>query len=214
LFRKNPTFHLTPVLYREKIIALDNPIICPLNLDLFRMALYRGLPRFKVLKFWEKDRGEKDRGLTDKNLIISHLPPTVPLSCPASPNATATAAAGSNQPPRWVRVTRRAAAYLFLCPPQRRLASRPSHLPSTVPCPAMTRPRAFDRIEAPRGHSQPHRCGALPNLPVHRRGLFEGGEPHARCPFPRRLTRQPTLRAFRPFRRALLSARAGLFIPF
>ena len=167
MFRKNPTFHLTPVLYREKIIALDNPIICPLNLDLFRMALYRGLPRFKVLKFWEKDRGEKDRGLTDKNLIISHLPPTVPLSCPASPNATATAAAGSNQPPRWVRVTRRAAAYLFLCPPQRRLASRPSHLPSTVPCPAITRPRT-SRCRCPSSRLWPHRSAprTLPAAPI------------------------------------------------
>ena len=50
-----------------------------------------------------------------------------------------------DQLPRRVRVTRRAAAILLLCPPQRRPACRLSHLPFTVPCPAMTRPRAFRR---------------------------------------------------------------------
>ena len=49
---------------------------------------------------------------------------------------------------------------------------------------------------------------------MHRRVLLEGGEPHARCPSLRRVPRQPNPRAFRPFRRALLSARGGLFIPF
>ena len=44
--------------------------------------------------------------------------------------------------------------------------------------------------------------------------MKNGGEPHARCPSLRRVPRQPNLRAFRPFRRALLSARGGLFIPF
>ena len=43
---------------------------------------------------------------------------------------------------------------------------------------------------------------------------LEEGEPHVRYPSPRRVPRQPTLRAFRPLRRALLSARRGLFIPF
>jgi len=76
---------------------------------------------------------------------LSHLPPTVARSCPASPNTMAPAAAGSNRLLRRVRVTRRAAAFLHLYPPQRCSASRPSHLPSTVPCPAMTRPRASRR---------------------------------------------------------------------
>ena len=58
----------------------------------------------------------------------------------------------------------------------------------------------------------PHRCGTLPNLPVHRQGLLEGSEPHARYPPPRRVPRQPTLRAFHPLRRALLSARGGGFL--
>ena len=47
---------------------------------------------------------------------LSHLPPTAPRSRPASPNATAPAAVGSNQLLRRVRVTRRAAAILLLCP--------------------------------------------------------------------------------------------------
>ena len=70
------------------------------------------------------------------------------------------AAAGSNRLLRRVRVTRRAAAFLLLCPPQRRLASRLSYLPSTVPCPAMTRPRAsccrlWPHRSAPRALSAP-----------------------------------------------------------
>jgi len=50
---------------------------------------------------------------------------------------------GSNRLLRRVRATRRA-ANTFLCPPQRRSASRLSYrlyLPPTVPCSAMTRPR-------------------------------------------------------------------------
>jgi len=65
----------------------------------------------------------------------------------------------------------------------------------------------------PLAASKPHRCGALPNLPVHRRGLLEGGEPHARYPSPRKVPQQPNLRAFRPLRRALLSARGGFLNP-
>ena len=57
-------------------------------------------------------------------------------------------------------------------------------------------------------------AGALSPADVHRRGLLEGGEPHARCPSPWRVPRHSTLRAFCPLRRALLSARGGLFIPF
>ena len=101
------------------------------------------------------------------------------------------------------------------------LASRPSHLPSTAPCPAMTRPRASRRRcqcsrlwphEAPRGRSRPHRCGTLLNLPVTAEGcLKEASRTPGALP-PRRIPRQPTLRAFRPLRRALLSARGGLFI--
>ena len=74
--------------------------------------------------------------------------------------------------------------------------------------------KKIGHIEAPHGRSQPRRCGALPNLPVHRQVLLEGGEPHARCPFPRRVPRQLTLWAFRPLRRALLSARGSLFYLF
>ena len=44
--------------------------------------------------------------------------------------------------------------------------------------------------------------------------MLEGGEPHARCPYLRRVSLQPNMRAFRPLRCALLSARGGLFIPF
>jgi len=42
--------------------------------------------------------------------------------------------------------------------------------------------------------------------------LIKGGEPHARYPFSRRVPQQPSLRPFRPLRRALLSTRGNIFI--
>ena len=133
---------------------------------------------------------------TGKQKAASQLPSTAPRSCPASPNATATAAAGiSPEPP---------AAHGPL-PGNDETARLPSLVSRLSPLAASKHPR---------GRSQPHRYGAFPNLPVHRRVLPEGREPHARCPSLWRVPRQPNLRAFRPFRRALLSARGGLFIPF
>ena len=41
----------TTVLSRDKIIALDNPVFCPLNLDLFRMVY---IEVCLDLKFWKE----------------------------------------------------------------------------------------------------------------------------------------------------------------
>ena len=65
---------------------------------------------------------------------------------------------------------------------------------------------------APRG-PQPRRRGALPDLPRRRRGQRDG-EPRAKLPSSRGPPWQLTPRASRPPRRALLSARGNLFIPF
>ena len=63
----------------------------------------------------------------------------------------------------------------------------------------------------PAGALSPTDVALFPTSPVHRRGLLQGGKPHARHPSSQRVPRQPTLRAFRPLHRALLSARGGLF---
>ena len=95
---------------------------------------------------------------------------------PGLPQRHGNGSRGQHQLLRRVRVTRRAAAFLFLCPPQRRLASLSSHLPSTSPCPAVMRPRAFCRWC--RGsrlwpHRSPADVGLFPTSPCTAEGCLK-----------------------------------------
>ena len=140
------------------------------------------------------------------------MPPAVPRPCPASPNATATAAPATvpglpqrhgngsrgQQPALPQGASDKTSGKKCPCAPQRRSVSRLSYLPPAVPCPAMKGPCAvrchwpLPVSVLPPSAAPMHPAGALspadvalsPPPPVHRRGPHEEGEPHARYPSP------------------------------